>query len=75
MKTVHFFLCFLIVISTGIVPGDLRSANLGNSSADGGMVEVTPIPTPNGSLLENRQLGINEKLIGEGKHFGFSRKM
>ncbi|KAK2571846.1 hypothetical protein P5673_003252 [Acropora cervicornis] len=57
-----------------IVSGNLRSANLVESLEEG-MVEVLPIPTPHGSLLKEGQLGINEMLTGEGKHFGFSRKM
>jgi len=47
-----------------IVSGNLRSANLVESLEEG-MVEV----------LQEGQLGINEMLTGEGKHFGFSRKM
>ena len=63
---------FFFLISTGIVSGNLRSANLEESLE--GMVEVLTIPTPHGSLLKEGQLGINEMLTGEGKHFGFSRK-
>ncbi|KAK2560008.1 Dermatopontin [Acropora cervicornis] len=47
----------LMLYTKWIVSGDLRSANLGNSSADGGMVEVTPIPIPNGKLAGKQAAG------------------
>jgi len=64
LKFCELLCCFLFLISTGIVSGNLRSANLVESLEEG-MVEV----------LQEGQLGINEMLTGEGKHFGFSRKM
>ena len=72
LKFCELLCCFLFLISTGIVSGNLRSANLVESLEES-MVEVLPIPTPHGSLLKEGQLGINEMLTGEGKHFGFSR--
>ena len=73
LKFCELLCCFLFLISTGIVSGNLRSANLVESLEEG-MVEVLPIPTPHGSLLKEGQLGINEMLTGEGKHLDFHVK-